>query len=158
MTVRRVLVPAALAAAALTPGFAGAEIGSTTTINGTPVPGSMAALAGKEVLLDYVQRDGNRLLVQQGVRKPGTRAPIQYHDFPGRTCVLTGTLTRFVEGKEPTSYPAGACYETPVRVAMTAANLGTEDVRLIDTSVAPADAPAIIVVEPGWPDLTDPTG
>lgn len=158
MTLRFLLIPAAIAAVALSPGTAGAEIGSTTTINGSRVPGGMAPLADKEVLLDYVQRDGNRLLVQQGVRKPGTRAPIQYHDFAARTCVLAGTITYFVDGKEPTAYPAGACYETPVRVAMSAANLGTDDVRLVDTFVVPADAPAIIVIEPGWPDLTDPAG
>ena len=41
---------------------------------------------------------------------------------------------------------------------MTAANLGAEDVRLIDTFVLPPTQPSIIVLEPGWPDLTDPTG
>ena len=152
------LLPAALTAVALSAGTALAEIGSTTTINGSPAPGAMAPLAAKEVLLDSVQHDGNRLLVVQGVRAPGTRSPIQYHGFAGRTCVLTGTITHVVEGKQPASYPAGACYELPIGVAMTTANLGTQDVTLIDTFVAPADAPAIIVVEPGWPDLTDPVG
>jgi hypothetical protein len=41
---------------------------------------------------------------------------------------------------------------------MTAANLGSTDVLLIDTFITPPEGSAIVVVEPGWPDLTDPTG
>lgn len=152
------LVPAAVVAVLASPATARAELGSTTTLNGSTPPGVMAPLSGLTVMLDTVQADGNRLLVQQGVRKPGSRAPIQYHDFSGHTCVLSGTITEFVEGRDPTTYPAGTCYDLPPRVAMTAANLGSEDVRLIDTFTAPPGAPSIIVLEPGWPDLTDPTG
>ena len=72
--------------------------------------------------------------------------------------MLSGTITDFVEGAEPMTHSAGTCYYMPPDVAMTAANLGSDDVRLIDTFVLPPDAPAIIVLEPGWPDLTDPTG
>ncbi len=80
---------------------AGAELGSTTTVNGAAPPGTAAPLTDLAVMLDTVQADGQRLLVQQGIRKPGTRAPIHYHDFGGHTCVLSGTITDFVEGKEP---------------------------------------------------------
>lgn len=139
-------------------GVAHAELGSTTTLNGATPPGIMEKLTDLTVMLDTVQTDGNRLLVLQGVRKPGTRAPIHINDFGGHTCVLSGTITDFVEGKAPATYSAGTCYYTPPDIAMTAANLGTEDVRLTDTFVLPRDAPAIIVLEPGWPDLTDPTG
>lgn len=139
-------------------GVAHAELGSTTTVNGAVPPGIMTKLSDLTVMLDTVQADGNRLLVQQGVRAPGTRAPIHFHDFGGHTCVLSGTITDFVEGSQPTTYPAGTCYYMPPDVAMTAANLGTEDVHLIDTFSLPPGAPAIIVLEPGWPDLTDPTG
>lgn len=137
---------------------AAADLGSTTTVNGTAPPAAAAPLSGLTVMLDTVQADGNRLLVQQGIRTPGTRAPIQYHDFGSHTCVLSGTITAFVEGRDPMTVSAGSCYYTPPRVAMTAANLGTDDARLIDTLVLPPDAPATIVLEPGWPDLTDPTG
>ncbi len=140
------------------PGNAGAELGSTTTVNGTTPPGTAASLSEMTVMLDTVQADGQRLLVQQGIREPGTRAPIHSHDFGGHTCVLSGTITDFVEGKDPATFSAGSCYYMPPDVAMTAANLGTDDVRLIDTFVLPPDAPTIIVLEPGWPDLKDPTG
>ena len=160
MSARRgaILLPATLVAALASPATAAAEPGSTTTLNGSRPPAVMAPLAGIATMLDTVQADGNRLLVLQGVRRPGTRAPIHYHDFGGHTCVLSGTITDFVEGKDPMTYSAGTCYYMPPDVAMTAANLGSEDVRLIDTFVSPPDAPAIIVLEPGWPDLTDPTG
>lgn len=152
------LIPAAVLAVLASPATAQAELGSTTTLNGATPAGVMAPLSGMSVMLDTIQADGNRLLVKQGVRKPGTRAPIHYHDFGGHTCVLSGTITDFVEGKEPMTFPAGTCYYMPPDVAMTAANLGSEDVMLIDTFVGPPDAPAILVLEPGWPDLTDPTG
>lgn len=70
-----VLLPAALIAVLATPATASADLGSTTTVNGHPPPGTMAPLSGIAVMLDTLQTDGNRLLVQQGVRKPGTRAP-----------------------------------------------------------------------------------
>lgn len=153
-----ILVPALLAAALTDAGIAAAELTSTTTINGSAPPGVMGPLTDRTVILDSVQQDGNRLLVQSGVRRPDTRTPIQYHRFPGRTCVQTGTMTHFVEGRQPATYPAGSCYEMPTEVAMSAANLGAEDVVLVDTFLAPAESAAIIVLEPGWPDLTDPTG
>ena len=137
---------------------AGADLGSTTTVNGATPPGTAAPLSEMTVMLDTVQADGQRLLVAQGIRKPGTRAPIHSHDFGGHSCVLSGTLTDFIEGHEPAVVSAGSCYYMPPHVAMTATNLGKDDVRLIDTFVLPPDAPAIIVLEPGWPDLTDPTG
>jgi quercetin dioxygenase-like cupin family protein len=154
----RVIVPAALVTVLLSPGTAAADLGPTTTINGAVPPGVAAPLTNRSVMLDTVQADGNRLLITEGVRKAGTRAPIHFHDFGGHTCVLTGTITDFTEGGEPMTYPAGTCYYMPPDVAMTAANLGTEDVRLIDTFIQPPGTPAIIVLEPGWPDLTDPTG
>lgn len=140
------------------PGAAHAELGPTTTINGAAPPGVMAKLVDISVLLDKVSGDGKRLLVVRGIRKPGTRAPIRVHDFGGHSCVMSGTMTAFIEGSEPTPYPAGSCYYMTPAVPMTAVNLGTEDVELVDTFELPPEAPAIIVLEPGWPDLSDPTG
>lgn len=153
-----VLLPAAVLGGLVWPAAAHADLGSTTTINGSTPPGVMTRLSDMTTMLDTVQADGNRLLIIEGVRKPGTRAPIHFHDFGGNTCVLSGTITDFVEGREPVTYPAGTCYYMPPDTPMTAANLGSDDVRLIDTFIQPPAASAIIVLEPGWPDLTDPTG
>lgn len=151
-------VHAAVVTGLVCPAAAQADLGSTTTINGSIPPGVMTRLSDIKTMLDTTQADGQRLLIVEGVRKPGTRAPIHVHDFGGHTCVLSGTITDFVEGMKPMTYPAGTCYYMPPDTPMTAANLGTEDVRLIDTFVAPPDAAAIVVLEPGWPDLSDPTG
>ena len=132
--------------------------GPTTTINGTAPPGIPAKLTDMKVLADAVDTDGNRRLVMEGIRKAGTRAPIHYHDYGGQTCVLSGTITDFVEGMEPATFAAGTCYDMPPDTAMTAVNLGTDDVRLVDRFTLPPDKPTIIVLEPDWPDLSDPTG
>ena len=149
---------AAIGALLCTPGVASAELESTTTINGEVPPGVPAKLADLAIVDDTVQVDGDRKLVLTGVRKSGTRAPIQYHDHGGRACVQTGSLVTFVEGVQPAIYPAGSCYDLEPHVAMTAANLDDEDAQLRFTFVLPAREPATIVIEPDWPDLADPTG
>ncbi|MGI9125481.1 MAG: cupin domain-containing protein [Mycobacterium sp.] len=141
----------------VSPGVAAAELGATTTINGSTPPGVMERLADITVLLDSV-KDSQRVLVEQGIRKPGTRAPIHVNAFGGYSCVMTGTITVFTEGSAPTPYPAGNCYYKTPDVPMTAANLGADDVELVNTVELPAGASAVIVLEPGWPDLTDPAG
>ena len=72
--------------------------------------------------------------------------------------MLSGAITDVAEGKEPESISAGSCCYMPPHVAMTAAKLGQDDVRLIDTFGLPPDAPATIALKPGWPDRTDATG
>jgi hypothetical protein len=47
-------------------GPAGADLGSTTTVNGVTPPGTAAPLSDMTVMLDTVQDDGQRLLIQQG--------------------------------------------------------------------------------------------
>lgn len=111
----------------------------------------MQPLVDVSVMIDTIQDDGNRLIVWAGTRKAGTRAAIHYHDYGGHTCVLSGTMTDFVEGHEPMTYPAGTCYYMPPDTPMTAANLGTEDVRLTDTFILPAEASPTNILEPGWP-------
>ncbi len=111
----------------------------------------MQPLVDVSVMIDTIQDDGNRLIVWAGTRKAGTRSAIHYHDYGGHTCVLSGTMTDFVEGHEPMTYPAGTCYYMPPDTPMTAANLGAEDVRLTDTFILPAEASPTNILEPGWP-------
>lgn len=159
---RRVWLSGALALAALasTPaaGFCGVAsadpVAPVTTINGSVPPGTVLPLQDTSTMLDTVQEDGNRLVVWQGVRKAGTRVPIHVHDYGGLTCVLSGTITDFMEGSEPMTYPAGTCYYMPPHTPMSAANLGTEDVRLTDTFTLPPGEPTLTVLEPGWQEWT----
>ena len=148
----------AIATLLAAPAVASAEVESTTTINGEVPPGTAAKLAELTVVTDTVGVDGNRLLVRQGIRKAGTRAPIQYHDYGSRMCVTAGTMTHFVEGADPAIYPSGSCYDMPANTVMTAANLGDEDALLVMTFNGATKEPTTIVLEPNWPDLTDPTG
>ena len=121
-----------------------------TTINGATPPGKLQPLANTSTMLDTKQSDGLRLLVTKGTRLAGTRVAIHVHEYGGHTCVLSGEITDFVEGKANGRYPAGTCYYMPANTPMSAANLGKEDAVLIDTFVLPFGAPAITIMEPGY--------
>lgn len=123
-----------------------------TTINGSAVPGIVLPLEDRSTMLDTVEEDGDRVLVIQGIRKAGSRAPIHVHAYGGITCVLAGVATDFVEGHAPMTAPAGTCYYMPPNTPMSIANLGTEDVHLMDTFTLPPWAPTITILEPGWED------
>ena len=121
-----------------------------TTINGTVPEGKLQPLANTSTMLDTKQSDGLRLLVTKGTRLAGTRVAIHVHEYGGHTCVLSGEITDFVEGKANGRYPAGTCYYMPANTPMSAANLGKEDSVLIDTFVLPFGAPPITIMEPGY--------
>lgn len=121
-----------------------------STINGTVPPGVLLPLQDISTMIDTIDANGQRLYVIQGVRKPGTRSPIHVHEYGGHTCVLSGTMTDYMEGHEPMTVPAGQCYYMPPNTPMAAANLGTEDVRITDTFTLPPGAPTITVIDPDW--------
>ena len=123
-----------------------------TTINGQGVPGVMERLHDVTTMLDIIDINGNRLVVTRGVRKAGTRVAIHVHEHGGHTCVLTGEITGYVEGRDTLKYPAGTCYYMPPNIPMAAANLGSEDAVLIDTFNLPPGASFITILEPGYPD------
>lgn len=122
-----------------------------TTINGQRPPGRLERLVDVKKMMDTVDVNGNRMLVERGVRKAGTRVAIHVHQYGGHTCVMSGEITDFMEGHPPSKWPAGTCYYMPPNLLMTAANLGTEDAVLIDTFILPPGAPTITIREPGYP-------
>ena len=119
-------------------------------INGHVPPGQLAHLADVTTMLNTIMQGGSQLIVTKGIRKAGTRVGIHVHDYGGHTCVMTGAITDFVEGRAPAFFPAGTCYYMPPCTPMTAANLGTEDAILIDTFIVPPGAPTIHVIEPAY--------
>ncbi|NKB40897.1 MAG: cupin domain-containing protein [Ilumatobacter sp.] len=125
--------------------------GEMTTLNGERPDGELLPLQGVEIMLDTIDADGNRLLVERGVRKAGTRVGIHVHQYGGHTCVIEGTITDFAEGVEPMLFPEGTCYYMPPNKPMAAANLGDKDAILIDTFILPPDADPIFILEPGYP-------
>ncbi|MBO9464484.1 hypothetical protein J7443_04510 [Tropicibacter sp. R15_0] len=118
-----------------------------TQINGHVPPGKVASLVDVTVMLDTILPDGNRMLVTKGTRRAGTRVGIHIHEYGGHTCVMSGSITDFVEGHDPGLFPADSCYYMPANTPMTAANLGTQDAVLIDTFVLPPDAEPITIIE-----------
>ncbi len=146
---------ACLAGCATPHGSRMASAGSTnmavTTINGQKPPGQVARLVGATTMLDTVDVNGQRIVVEKGVRKAGTRVGIHVHEYGGHTCVLSGEITGFMEGHAPKKWPAGTCYYMPPDMPMAAANLGTEDVVLVDTFILPPGKPTITILEPGVP-------
>ena len=125
--------------------------GEVTTLNGKRPDGELLPLQDVEIMLDTIDADGNRLLVERGIRKAGTRVGIHVHQYGGHTCVIKGTVTGFVEDNEPMVFPAGTCYYMPPNRPMSAANLSNEDAVLIDTFILPPDAEPIFILEPGYP-------
>ena len=123
-----------------------------STINGEEPDGKAWPLQDTATLLDATTSDGLRLLVLRGTRKAGTRAGIHIHKYGGHTCVLTGEITDFIEGREPKTFPAGSCYYMPANLPMSAANLGEEDAILHDTFYLPKGEPFITIIEPGYPE------
>ena len=122
-----------------------------TTLNGERPPGRLARLVDAITMLDTVDVNGQRIVVEKGIRKAGTRVGIHVHEYGGHTCVLSGEITGFMQGHAPQKWPAGTCYYMPPNMLMAAANLGTEDVELIDTFLLPPGKPTITIREPGFP-------
>ena len=118
-----------------------------TTINGAVPPGIVRGLEEVTVVLDMLTSDGQRLVITRGIRRAGTRIGIHIHQYGGHTCVLSGTITDFIEGKPGSVWPAGTCYYMPANTPMSAANLSTEDALLMDTFKLPPGAPVITIVE-----------
>ena len=138
-------------AAAVTSSPSPAETGPVTTINGEVPPGEMMPLQNVTTMMDVIDANGLRLLVTQGTRKAGTRVGIHIHQYGGHTCVLSGTVTDFVEGKKSMVWPAGTCYYMPPNTHMSVANVGETDALLMDTFNLPRDVEPITILEPGWP-------
>lgn len=121
----------------------------TNLINGIKPQGRVADLVNSTKLIDAIRPDGMQLLVFKGTRLPGTRVAIHIHEFSGYTCVLSGQITDFVEGKENATYGPGECYYMPANTPMSAANLGDKPAVLIDSFVVPPGKPVITKIEPG---------
>ena len=121
--------------------------------DGAVPPGKLDPLYDVTTMLDTIDAQGNRLFVSRGTRMPGTRVAIHVHEYGGHACVVSGTITDFVEGQKSSTFPAGTCYYMPPNTPMTAANLGTEPAVLIDNFTLPSDAPMITILEPGWDDV-----
>ena len=149
--IRTALTAVAIAMSAFTSVSAKpAGISPTSLINGKKPPGTVAGLVNTKLLIDTIRPDGMQLSVTRGTRLPGKRVAIHVHEFGGFTCIVSGEITDFVEGKEDAVYGPGECYYMPPNTPMSAANLGNEPVVLIDSFTVPPGKPVITKIEPGF--------
>lgn len=125
------------------------EMKPVKTINGKSLPGAIKRLVNTKTLVDEIRPDGQRILAVRGTRLPGTRVPIHVHQFSGLTCVISGQVTDFVEGQTEKVFGAGDCYYMPAETPMSAVNLGTKPVVLVDLFVLPDGEKPMKVIEFG---------
>ena len=121
-----------------------------TQINGSTPPGTLALTQNGKVLLDIVNAQGQRVLMIKSIRKAGTRIGIHIHRYGGYTLILKGVMTDFVEGQPNKKYGPNSGYYMPPCTPMSAANLGSQDVELIDIFIGPPGQPYIEILEPDW--------
>jgi quercetin dioxygenase-like cupin family protein len=121
-----------------------------TQINGSTPPGTLAPTQNQKVLLDIVNAQGQRVLMVKAIRKAGTRVGIHIHRYGGYTLILKGVMTDFVEGQPNKKYGPNSGYYMPPCTPMSAANLGSQDVELIDIFIGPPGQPYIEILEPDW--------
>ena len=126
------------------------ETNGFTEINGSRPPGELKTLVDSHTLLKTKNVYGDWVLMIKSIRKAGTRVGIHVHKYGGYTLILKGTMTDFVQGQENKTYSNSGYYMPPCS-PMAAANLGEEDVELIDIFIGPPGEPFIEVLEPEWP-------
>ena len=125
------------------------ETNGFSEINGQTPPGDLATLVDSVKMLSTKNVNGDCVLMVKSIRKAGTRVGIHVHKYGGYTLILKGTMTDFVQGQEIKTY-SGSGYYMPPCTPMSAANLGPEDVELIDIFIGPPGEPFIEIMEPNW--------
>ena len=122
-----------------------------TKINGSVPPAEYLPTQNPIILLNTINANGDRVLMVKATRKAGTRVGIHVHKYGGYTIILSGTMTDFVQGQPNREYGPNTCYYMPPCTPMAAANLGDEDVELIDIFIGKPSEPFIQIKEPAWP-------
>ena len=126
------------------------ETNGFTEINGNKLPGELLPTQDNVTMLNVINAQGQRVFINKGIRKAGTRVGIHVHKFGGYTLVLSGEITDFVQGKKIMKMKAPGGYYMPPCTPMSAANLGTEDAELIDIVIGEPGEPYIEILEPDW--------
>lgn len=127
------------------------ETDGFTKINGKKLPGKLEPLVNSVELLNITNAQGQKVKIVKSIRKPNTRVGIHVHKYGGYTLILSGEMTDFVQGQPIKKYKANSGYYMPPCTPMSAANLGKEDVVLIDIFIGEPCEPYISILEPNWP-------
>lgn len=130
----------------------------TSQINEMALDGKLLPLQDQTRVIDEIVGD-NRLIVNLGTRKAGTRVGIHVHESGGLTFVVSGdgAITDYLEGMENSFNQVGDYYFMPYNTTMSAANLESEDVVLLDIFYFPINKTPITILEEGYPSYDPPS-
>lgn len=117
-------------------------------INGEAVPGVVAE--SNVTLTDYFASDGIETTMWLISRAAGYRTPIHVHLRVMNTCLMSGSITNYVEGSAPVTYTGPVCYQAPPFKKMASLTIGDTAKVEFDIFTLPNGAPDWVVVEPGY--------
>lgn len=106
-------------------------------------------------ILDSIEQGGQITLVFMTVREPKTRTAIHLHDYSGVTCLVSGEMTLYIEGKEPIRKVAGDCYYMPSGQRMVGFNSGRTEATFFDFFKFAKGGSPLTIVEAGGCGLKD---
>ncbi len=131
-TVKTPLEPAALPVQSEPP------TGRSLLINGKALTAPLGGAVSRTL---YKQRVGaEERVVELTTRKGGYRGPIHYHPRSVTSCLLDGSVTRYIDGQQPQRLITGDCFTMPAntRVAVVA---GPKGYTMLDMFVKDPSAP-----------------
>ena len=113
-------------------------------INSQPLTAPLGGAVSRNL---YQQQVGNEeRIVAITTRLAGYRGPIHYHPRSVTSCLLEGSVTRYIDGQQPQVLVAGQCFTMPAntRVAVVA---GPRGYSMLDVFVKDPSAPIWIPLE-----------
>ena len=113
-------------------------------INGQPLTAPLGGAVSRNL---YQQQVGaEERIVAITTRQAGYRGPIHYHPRSVTSCLLEGSVTRYIDGQQPQVLAAGQCFTMPAntRVAVVA---GPRGYSMLDVFVKDPSAPIWIPLE-----------
>jgi len=120
-----------------------------STLNDNELPGVIARSIKQEQLTSVPDGQGFQFIVEKTTRAAQTRTPLHKHEHGGKTCVLEGEMTLYMEGAQPQRAIAGDCYDMPAGLVMAGINTGDKNAVMYDIFTIPVGQPVWKVVEPG---------
>lgn len=96
----------------------------TPVINGQPLRAPLGGAVSRTI---YEQQVGHeRRIVAVTTRQAGYRGPIHFHPRSVTSCLLEGSVTRYIDGRPPQQLHAGQCFTMPAntKVAVVAGPVG----------------------------------
>jgi quercetin dioxygenase-like cupin family protein len=113
-------------------------------INGVPLTAPLGGALSRTLYKQLVGTEER--VVEITTRQAGYRGPIHYHPRSVTSCLLEGSVTRYIDGQQPQQLAVGDCFTMPAntRVAVVA---GPEGYSMLDVFVKEPSAPIWLPLE-----------